>query len=114
MKKKNEIIPFTDENKDIKKVKISWTYLHGKLEEDATYDIFGFKDEFMGHKTSIDSKTDLGFQQAVIECEYKGKECLLYLWRNNTSLQTGYAVYRDDEEANKQALKKMMEKSDFI
>ena len=80
--------------------RLSYTYLHGRLEDDCGYDCynlvgfekFGFeqKDEYSSIIVDVD-KTGL------YPCTYQETACTLFLWVGNDNTYRGLIVYNDDE-----------------
>ena len=99
------IIPHTEKYNSLidSTTRISYTYLHGKLEQDAEYDIFGFKEIVDVNK------------EGIFECTYEGKECVFYVWFTGITLidsdtqeqfkrMAGLCVYSDDIESSLYAM----------
>lgn len=89
-----EIIVDATDQHDLLKEKlkcIAGTFLHGKLEDDAEYDIFSF----------LMSDPNYVIPLGVHKCFYKEKPCLFYYWKAQTerSFGRGLVVYADDNES---------------
>lgn len=100
------IIPHTKEYADVNTLKVSYAYLHGNLENDATYDIFGFKTD--------DCNGYMVLKEGKYKCEFNGKECTLFLWKPEYSFQKGLAVYNTDKEAYSYAEKCFNQKTEIL
>lgn len=110
----SDLNPLYDE---LKPKRISYTYLHGKLEKDCGYDCFGFVDCELPLQYNCDTYIDTAeMVGGIYPCEYNGKGCLLYLWftpnknRYSGSESHGLAVYDDDIEAIQWAEKCFVDK----
>ncbi len=92
--------------------KLSFTYLHGKLQDDAGYDIYLFDNceletdgvFFIDHKKMEDGK---------YPCQYNDKPCTLYFWHDKSERPHGLVVYDDDLEFVEEAESKLTEKPFF-
>ncbi len=102
------IIPYTEKFENIESARVSWSYLHGQLEDDAGYDCFGVQgvDE-------VDGKAIL--KEGIYSCSFNDKECTLYYWCcSGIEGHKGLAVYNDDEKSVKYAKKCFDNKESFI
>ena len=106
-----QIIPetkeFDEQSKDA--IRISYTYLHGDLQNDAGYDIFGIKGWALldslnlenNYLTRVREDVDLTGEHA---CEFNGKPCTFFLWTDTSRRDIdahkyrGLVVYNDDKE----------------
>ena len=81
----------------------SWAYLHGKLEEDAQYDIFYIKGE------------NIKLTEGIHEAMYAGQKCTIYMWKHSyLNVIHGLAVYNNDIEAYEYAKECYNTKQEFI
>jgi hypothetical protein len=95
------IIPDVDKYEYTPKNRVKWTYLHGRLEDDVKYDIFGVAET-------------VPIQDGIYKCQYEGKPCTMFLWNRFSTEPSGLVVYNDDLTAYEYALKKYTEKSIVI
>lgn len=98
MKEIWRIVPDTDPQEE-NTVRLSFTYLHGKLEEDCKYDCYDLAD-----CPSLNKET---LVKGMYPCHYKGNPCTLFYWkrRHNDAINGGLVVYNDDTEAFEYAKK---------
>jgi len=85
-----------DINDSSKGFRISGTYAHGKLQEDAGYDIITFTEtsilDFRSSKYQDEEP-----KEGIFDCTYKGKPCKFYVWNRTKNLTwSGLCVYEDD------------------
>ena len=72
-------------------VKIPYTFLHGQLNTDNSYDLFG-----------VIGISEDQLKEGKIDCYYKGKPCTLFLWINpKYNHLTGICCYNDDKDTFK-------------
>ena len=96
-------------------VRISWTYLHGKLESDAGYDCYGVLNCVFPVREDIPQLVDrTKMETGIYPCQYQDKPCTLYFWKCTYLDPHGLVVYDDDVDAVAYAKKKYDEKSTFI
>lgn len=117
-----QIIPVTHENYDaLNPRRISDTYLHGKLQDDAFHDLFGFinceipcneSNYYVEESYLTEGKYPCFYRNR--ECIYPDKECILYLWRCNSKHMHGLVVYIDDLESIEYAEKCFNKKEKHI
>lgn len=73
-----EIVPedMEDGQSNPNAVRVPWCYLHGELQEDAGYDIFGvvLPDR---NKNMIQNNQAI-LLEGIYSCHYEGKPCLFY------------------------------------
>jgi hypothetical protein len=92
-----EIISTNQDNyNELKPKRISYTYLHGKLEKDAGFDCYGIINSDLEVEEDGDDYVNTNKLEAgKYPCLYKGKQCTLYFWKNNMN-NRGLVVYNDD------------------
>lgn len=94
-----EIIPDTDENEDDSNlVRLSFTYLHGKLQRDAETDLYSIKNfnlKTRHYNKFVDSDN---LQEGLYPCIYKGNPCTLFFWKYKLEVARGLIVYDSDEK----------------
>jgi len=101
-----KIIPATKKYDNVEGVRrISYCYLHGQLQDDAGYDIFGFldfpaeikKDELNGERY-IDAEM---IKEGIYPCEFERKPCTFFYWLepSRPGGHGGLVVYDDDIES---------------
>lgn len=95
------IVPFTEKYEAIKKQRVHWSYLHGKIETDAGFDIFGIKER-------------IPTKDGIYKCVFEKKECTMFLWNRMGSSPSGLVVYNDDKNAYEDAENKYKNKEMFI
>ena len=132
---KFKIIPETSEYEKQTKgaIRISYTYLHGKIESDAGYDIFGIKgwglldglnleNNYLGseYNRKRGTKVDVNLT-GVHNCTFNNKPCTFFLWTANhwdshsgIVRYHGLVVYDDDKEAYEYALNKYIERTEHL
>lgn len=83
------IIPDTSEYKNIKNKFMSGIYLHGKLEQEVGYDLFGI------------AELEKCLPDGVYDCNFKDIPCKMWIWslRGSENHQKGLVVYADDSES---------------
>jgi len=107
------IVPETTKYENVRNSKrFSFCYLHGKLEEDAGYDIFGVINPLLKtekHTNYVISEMEDG----AYPCTFEGKDCTFFFWndKNNPERHRGLVVYNDDEEGFNYALKSFNERA---
>jgi hypothetical protein len=92
-----EIIAYHDKNNHNDLVRLGWTYLHGKLEEDAEYDVYLIKNSDL--KADTLTKRTEKLKTGKYPCHYKNKPCTIYYWVNEYNDAHGLVVYDDDEKS---------------
>jgi hypothetical protein len=111
------IIPDNDKelnNKYPEQIRLSYTYLHGKLEEDCRYDLYNIaKENSFGFKEKDGIVEPDKEMTGLYPCLYKDKDCTLFLWVVNNMFR-GLVVYNDDVEGYKFAMDKYMKKEKTI
>ena len=98
------IIPDTQEFENVPNARISYCYLHGKLEEDARYDCFGFGGTFSNRifEDSRSSYIQPGvLSDGIYPATFKDKPCTFYYWNSQDThgRHRGLVVYNDDTDA---------------
>lgn len=98
---------------------IPFTFLHGKLEEDAGYDVFSlscYEDIFVGAKIISTSFDESSIAQGIYPCTFNDKECTLFLWDVEECgiTKKGLVAYNDDLSAFEYAKKCYENKERFI
>jgi hypothetical protein len=105
------IIPQTKKYEDVKGVKrISYCYLHGQLEADAEYDVFGFLDFIADVPQDDDGEYYINHEiikDGVYPCQFEGKPCTFFYWHNEYRVagHAGLVVYNDDIKSYEYAKK---------
>lgn len=104
-----KIIPETEKYKDVKGVRrISYCYLHGALQNEVDYDIFGFLD-FIDVPIDKDSGEYYiepnAIEDGIYPCEFEGNPCTFFYWKGkfSTPNHRGLVVYDNDEDSYKYA-----------
>lgn len=98
---KMKIIPNTEEFDAEVAHRISYCYLHGKIQDDAGYDCFGFQN-FIKDLSRVEGYIQPGtIEDGIYECEFKDKPCTFFYWNSNDTMgrHRGLVVYNDDTEA---------------
>lgn len=96
------IIPDIEEFEGVKKHRVPYCYLHGQIETDCGFDIFGVKE--------MPPLSD-----GVYNATYKGKKCKMFIWnRGNSTMQAGLVVYVNDKESLAYAWEQYNKKSSVI
>ena len=106
------IVPQTVNNENLN---ISGCFLHGKIEEDAGFDMFAIeKPEYISinENKNILLSQNLSFNN-IFECLFNGKECKFFYW-NNGCTNIGLVVYSDDKEAYDYAMEKFKNKETIL
>ena len=105
-----KIIPATEKYEGIENVyRISFCYLHGQLQDDVGYDIFGFLDfirEFEKDKDGSHYIEPGVLEDGMYPCEFEGKPCTFFYWNSDGGRygrHRGLVVYDDDEGASNYA-----------
>jgi len=95
--------------------RLSFTYLHHKLEDDAGHDVYYFY-ECSLPKRYPDSQVidDSLVEDGLYQCGYNGKKCTLFFWHDIRKSPHGLVVYDDDQIAVKDAWKKYEEKTGVL
>lgn len=110
------IVPEVETWAGVPRRRISYCYLHGKLESDIGYDLFGFQVEQSkltedNHYIKPDELED-GIYPCVLDNISHLRDCLFYYWkRARIGEHGGLVVYADDVEANSYARRMYDEKS---
>jgi len=91
--------------------RLTWTYLHGKLESDCGYDCYGMID----HSFPTDPNEPRRIDHSKIEdgkyaMEFDNKKCTLYFWHSHDGRPHGLVVYDDDVESVEYAEKSLIKK----
>ncbi len=116
-----KIIPETKKYEDVKRIRrISYCYLHGNLQNDAGYDIFGFLD-FIADVPVDKIDGEYYIEPGIIEdgiypCEFEGKACTFFYWNNKQRPggHGGLVVYNDDKDAYEEAKECYNNKTIFL
>lgn len=96
---------------ELKPKRISYTYLHGKLEEDCEHDVYGFINcDLPLEKEGYSYVDDTKIEDGKYPCEYENKLCTLYFWHCLMKKPHGLVVYNDDYESIQYAKKCLNEK----
>ncbi len=95
--------------------RFSYTYLHGKLQDDCDYDcynVIGFEEHGFIKKDDYSSIVVDESKYGIYNCVYNNKECTLYLWTRKEGITSycGIVVYNDDVESVEYALWKYRNK----
>ena len=109
------ILPEIEENQGIKSKRLGYTYLHGELEKECGYDIYGFINcELPLVKEDCSYIDDSALKNGDYPCVYKNKKCTLYFWHDNINRPHGLVVYNDDKESVRYAKEMLKLKPIFI
>ena len=114
------IIPHTQEFDNIPNARISYCYLHGKLENDARYDCFGFGGTFSGRILEDDSRESYirpgVLSDGIYPAVFNNKPCTFYYWNSQDTYgrHRGLVVYNDDTEAVEYARDKFINRESHL
>jgi len=123
------IVPHTQEFENVPNARISYCYLHGKLENDARYDCFGFggtfsgrilEDTFSGRILEDDSRDSYirpeVLSDGIYPAVFNNKPCTFYYWNSQDTYgrHRGLVVYNDDTEAVEYARDKFINKESHL
>lgn len=100
-----KIIPDTEKYSDVENVgRIAYCYLHGKLQDIAGYDCFGFQNSGLESSDAGYIKPN-SLEDGIYDCEFESKPCTFFYWKNHKfpGGQRGLVVFNDDEESFKYA-----------
>lgn len=103
MIKNNIISSIESSNSNKELTRITWTYLHGKLETEIGYDVYYIEN----------CTLTLPLSKGVYELSHNGIKCLLYFWKTSLT-DCGLVVYENDIKSNTYAKIKYDENSLFI
>jgi len=100
-----EIVSNSEMNSDNNYVikRLGFTYLHGKLEDDAGHDIYLLKNCELPADilTTIIEQDSL--KDGMYPCHFNNKPCTLFYWKCTFNRYHGLVVYDDDIESVKYA-----------
>lgn len=105
-----EIIAYHDKDKHNDLVRLGYTYLHGKLEDDAGYDVYLIKNSDLNNLT----KRVEDLKTGKYPCYFNNKPCTIYYWESGSNHPHGLVVYDDDTESVSYTEKCFNEKESVI
>lgn len=111
-----QIIPHTHPDCDrLKPKRIEFTYLHGQLQMDCGYDVYGFVNCSL---PTADSESEYiqhdKLNNGMYPCTFKGHLCTLFFWHDNTGKPRGLVTYNTDIPAFEHAKKMLSLKSSTL
>lgn len=83
--------------------RLGYTYLHGKLEEDAGHDVYCLKNCDLPADILTRRIEQSSLKDGMYPCIFNNKPCTLYYWKCNFNDYHGLVVYDDDSESVKYA-----------
>lgn len=92
-----EIIAYKDKDNHKDLVRLRWTYLHGKLEDDAEYDVYLIKNSDLN--INYLTKRVENLKTGKYPCHFNNKPCTIYFWITEYNDPHGLVVYDDDIES---------------
>lgn len=94
-----EIIANSDRDNHKNLVRLGYTYLHGKLEDDAVHDVYSLKNCDLPIQKLTTRIQQNSLKDGIYPCHFNNKPCTLYYWKCNFNLYHGLVVYDDDIES---------------